>query len=101
MITAIPAEAQTTILTPGTSSDQLLFVYDARGNRVPFIAVTNFASDPIVVVTPVTNAGDRRPDVPRLFQSSEPFRSRGGRKWCHPGFSVMRAWGQLPSTSFR
>lgn len=45
------ARAQTTVLTPGASGDQLIFLYDATGNRTPFIAVSNFAPAPVIVET--------------------------------------------------
>ncbi len=38
---AAPTWAQTTIGTPATSGDQLLFFYDARTDRVPFLTVSN------------------------------------------------------------
>jgi len=51
IVGAVPAHAQKTILTPGVSGDQLFFIYDATGSRVSFIAVSNFATEDIVVET--------------------------------------------------
>lgn len=43
------AHAQTTIPVPGTSGDQLIYFYDARTDRVPFLAVANPSETPVVV----------------------------------------------------
>jgi hypothetical protein len=43
------AHAQTTIAVPGTSGDQLIFFYDARTGRVPFLSVANPGGTPVVV----------------------------------------------------
>lgn len=44
-----PAWSQSRIATPGTSGDQLLFVYDATEGRVPFLVVSNLASEALTV----------------------------------------------------
>ena len=41
--------AQTTVTVPGTSGDQLIYFYDARTDRVPFLTVANPAATPVVV----------------------------------------------------
>jgi hypothetical protein len=51
MLAAAPGRAQSIIPTPGNSGDQLIFFYDARTNRVPFLAVSNFAEQAVVVET--------------------------------------------------
>jgi hypothetical protein len=43
------AHAQTTIAVPGTSGDQLIFFYDARTGRVPFLSVANPGGTPVVI----------------------------------------------------
>jgi hypothetical protein len=43
------ARAQTTIDVPRTSGDQLVFFYDARAGRVPFLAVANPAATSVVI----------------------------------------------------
>jgi len=43
------ARAQATIPVPGVSGDQLIYFYDARTNRVPFLTVANPASTPVVI----------------------------------------------------
>jgi hypothetical protein len=43
------AMAQATITVPGTSGDQLIYFYDARTNRVPFLTISNPAGTPVVV----------------------------------------------------
>ncbi len=45
----VPALSQSIIATPGTSGDQLLFVYDATQGRAPFLVVSNLASEPVTV----------------------------------------------------
>jgi len=55
LLVAAPVQAQTIIDTPGTSGDQLVFFYDARAGRVPFIAVGSFADVPVVVETAIYN----------------------------------------------
>lgn len=49
IVFATPVCAQTEIPTPATSGDQLLFVYDARASRVPFLVVSNFAATDLTV----------------------------------------------------
>ena len=44
VLSADRAAAQTTVLTPDITGDQLLFFYDARPGRVPFLSVSNPAS---------------------------------------------------------
>ncbi|MBM4245218.1 MAG: hypothetical protein FJ148_15620 [Deltaproteobacteria bacterium] len=44
-----PAAAQTTVPAPDVSGDQLLFLYDARTDRVPFLLVSNPADEAVVV----------------------------------------------------
>ena len=55
LLAAPPLHAQTIIETPGTSGDQLIFFYDAREGRVPFIAVGSFADTAVVVETAIYN----------------------------------------------
>lgn len=43
--------AQLIIDSPRASGDQLIFVYDTTGSRVPFFAVTNLANEPVTVET--------------------------------------------------
>lgn len=43
------AQAQTTIDTPSVSGDQLLFFYDAREGRVPFLSVSNPSDSPVEI----------------------------------------------------
>ena len=43
------ARAQATITVPGVSGDQLIYFYDARTNRVPFLTVANPAATPVVI----------------------------------------------------
>jgi len=43
------ARAQATLTVPGVSGDQLIYFYDARTNRVPFLTVANPAATPVVI----------------------------------------------------
>lgn len=43
------ARAQSTIAVPATSGDQLIFFYDARTDRVPFLTIANPSATPVVV----------------------------------------------------
>jgi hypothetical protein len=49
LVTATLARAQTTVGTPDVSGDQLIFFYDARAGRVPFLSVSNSSDSPIDV----------------------------------------------------
>jgi hypothetical protein len=51
------ADAQTTITTPLASGDQLIFFYDARTGRTPFLSFSNPASSGINVDVAFYNAG--------------------------------------------
>jgi len=42
------ARAQSTIAVPATSGDQLIYFYDARTDRVPFLTVANPSATPVV-----------------------------------------------------
>jgi len=46
---AAQAGAQATVTVPGTSGDQLIYFYDARTDRVPFLTVANPAATPVVI----------------------------------------------------
>ena len=46
---AAQAGAQATVPVPGTSGDQLIYFYDARTDRVPFLTVANPAATPVVI----------------------------------------------------
>lgn len=55
------ARSQHEIATPGTSGDQLLFVYDATEQRVPFLVVSNLADAAVrIEVAWYAQALDRR-----------------------------------------
>ena len=41
LLLAVPVQAQTSVSLPSSSGDQLLFFFDARTNRVPFLTVAN------------------------------------------------------------
>ena len=41
--------AQSTIAVPGTSGDQLIYFYDARTDRVPFLTIANPSGTPVVI----------------------------------------------------
>jgi len=43
------AAAQATITVPGVSGDQLIYFYDARTDRVPFLTVANPSATPVVI----------------------------------------------------
>lgn len=49
VVTPTWAWPQSSIATPSANGDQLLFVFDARTNRVPFLGITSFAAEPIVL----------------------------------------------------
>lgn len=49
LIMTAQAMAQATITVPGTSGDQLIYFYDARTDRVPFLTISNPAATPVVV----------------------------------------------------
>lgn len=46
---ATQVRAQATITVPGVSGDQLIYFYDARTDRVPFLTVANPATTPVVI----------------------------------------------------
>jgi len=46
---ALPAAAQPTVDVPGVSGDQLIFFFDARAGRVPFLSIANPAGSAVVV----------------------------------------------------
>jgi hypothetical protein len=46
---ATQAKAQATVQVPGVSGDQLIYFYDARTERVPFLTISNPAATPVVV----------------------------------------------------
>jgi hypothetical protein len=48
-VAATNASAQSILGTPGTLGDQILFLYDARAPRVPFLSVTNPSDDTVLV----------------------------------------------------
>lgn len=49
LLAAGRANAQSTVTVPGVSGDQLIYFYDARTNRVPFLTVANPAATPVVI----------------------------------------------------
>jgi len=49
LLAAGRAGAQSTVTVPGVSGDQLIYFYDARTNRVPFLTVANPAATPVVI----------------------------------------------------
>lgn len=49
LLTATRAHAQATVTVPGISGDQLIYFYDARTDRVPFLTVANPAATPVVI----------------------------------------------------
>lgn len=49
LVIAAQAGAQATVTVPGVSGDQLIYFYDARTDRVPFLTVANPAATPVVI----------------------------------------------------
>ncbi len=49
LATATGARAQATVTVPGVSGDQLIYFYDARTDRVPFLTVANPGATPVVI----------------------------------------------------
>ncbi|MBM4265035.1 MAG: hypothetical protein FJ144_00245 [Deltaproteobacteria bacterium] len=44
-----PVSAQSTVAVPGDTGDQLIFFFDGRTDRVPFVTVANPASEPVTI----------------------------------------------------